>query len=136
MNYGCKWQGKVQSTLWSQSSDTLFTATFFDAQNTLCFLIVSDTIDVTKNTVGVFLTNLLNVIPANSRSKLIIWIDSPLSKFKNWYMIYLLHELNLKFPEKFHNISCKYIDISHSKEVVDGIGGSAKIQVRAQVMAR
>lgn len=130
MNYGCEWQGEVRSALWSRSSVTLF-----DAQNTLCFLIVSDTNDESKNTVAVFLTNLLNVIPANNISKLIIWTDDPSSEFKNRYMAYLLHELNLKFQEKFHNISWKYTATSHGKGVVDSIGGSAKARVHAEVMA-
>lgn len=65
-----------------------------------------------------FLTNLLNVIPANNRSKLTIWTDGPSSEFKNRYMTYLLHELNLKFQEKFVNISWKYTATSQAKELL------------------
>lgn len=134
MNYTCEWQGEVQSALWSRKSVTLFTAAMFDAKNTKCFLIVSDTRDKTKNTVAVFLTNLLYMIETKSKPKLIIWTDGPSSEFKNRYMAYFLYLLNCKFQEKFESIDWKYTATSHGKGVVDGIGGSAKSRVRAEVM--
>lgn len=49
-------------------------------------------------------------------------------------MAYFLYLLNSKFQDKFESIDWKYTATSHGKGVVDGIGGSAKSRIRAEVM--
>lgn len=136
MNYSCEWQAEIQSALWSRQSVTLFTAAVFEKQKTKCYLIVSDTKDKSKQTVSAFITKLIEHIEFESiKPKLVVWSDGPSSEFKNKFICYFIHILSNTW-KRFSSIEWKYSATSHGKGVVDGVGGSAKSHVYAEVMAR
>ncbi|GBM13664.1 hypothetical protein AVEN_148187-1 [Araneus ventricosus] len=137
MSYSCEWQNEIQSALWSRENVTLFTSALFENnQKTHCYLIVSDTKDKSKLSVSAFILKLLEIIKFQAnKPKLIIWSDGPSSEFKNKFICYFLFLLS-KIQKRFSGFEWKYSATSHGKGVVDGIGGTAKSRVYAEVKAR
>ncbi|KAF8793879.1 hypothetical protein HNY73_001911 [Argiope bruennichi] len=137
MSYSCEWQSEIQSALWSRENVTLFTAALFEKNHkTQSYLIVSDTKDKSKLSVSAFILKLLEIIKFQAnKPKLIIWSDGPSSEFKNKFICYFLFIL-FKTQKHFSSFEWKYSATSHGKGVVDGIGGTAKSRVYAEVKAR
>lgn len=67
------------------------------------------------------------------KPKLIIWSDGPSSEFKNKFVCYVLFMLS-KIQKRFSSFEWKYS--ATGKGVVDGIGGTSKSRVYAEVKAR
>lgn len=137
MSFGCEFQNEVQSALWARSSVLYFTAaTFFDGK-CKTYMICSDASDKGKDTVFALLDILYDEIVRESGSSQpdleVIWSDGPSSEFKNKYMVKTLQLLSKKYNRNF---GWKYFATSHSKGVIDGVGGNLKRFVREKSMAQ
>ena len=71
-----------------------------------------------------------NIIPKNDEDEEeIIWSDGPTSEFKNKYMCHFMDKFSTKYNKRF---LWTFSATSHSKGVVDGIGGNVKSIVQSQ----
>ena len=127
MAYSCEYQEEVQSALSSRASLTLFRAAVFYKETTKTYLVCSDSKDIGKNTMYVFINQLFEHIvqdvTMHDGAIHVIFRDGSSSKFKNKFCIKILHNLAQKFQKDF---SWKYFTTSHGAGVVDGFGGRAK----------
>ena len=72
-----------------------------------------------------------NIIPKNDEvEEEIIWSDSPTSEFKNKYICHFMDKFSTKYNKRF---LWTFSATSHSKGVVDGIGGNVKSIVQSQL---
>lgn len=131
-NYVCEAQDEVQSAHWNQRQLTLFTSATFHQSNTHSKIFVSNNLSHTKETIVPYLYKLLLQLPPTV-TIVKIWSDGPSSQFKNKFIAAIIplfeKKLNLK-------IFWNFFATSHGKGCVDGIGATAKMLVRRQVLSR
>ncbi|GBN11113.1 hypothetical protein AVEN_248400-1 [Araneus ventricosus] len=127
-NYSGSYQDEVQGALLTRKSITLFTAAVFVHGKCNTYLICSDTSEKEKIPRQLSLNKIYEEIQPKAREnnffEEITWTDGSSSDFKNGYMTLLLQDLRIKFKKTFH---WKYFAMAHEKDVMDGIGGKAKL---------
>ena len=75
-----------------------------------------------------------NIISKNDEvEEDIIWSDGPTSDFKNKYIYYLMDKFSTKYSNRF---LWTFSATSHSKGVVNEIGGNVKSIVQSQSMGK
>lgn len=131
-NYTCVAQDEIQSAHWQQSQVSIFTAIIWHSETSHSFVLVSDILDHTKNTVIPYIVRLLEELPSDIK-EVTIWSDGPSSQFKNRYIAEAIQILS-----NMHDIriTWKYFATSHGKGPVDGIGGAVKHKVWSAVRSR
>ena len=131
-NYTCVAQDEIQSAHWKQHQVSLFTAAVWHSGDIHSYVIASDNIVHSKETVIAYVDRLLDVLPSNIKSTS-FWSDGPSSQFKNRFHIASIIRL-----QNHHDIEItwNYFATSHGKGPVDGIGGSVKRHVWSQVSSR
>ena len=93
-------------------------------------------INLSKLSVTAFILKPLEIIKFRpSKQKSITWSDGPSSKFENKF-IYNFLVLLSETQKYFSYFKWEYSATSHGKGVVDGIGGTAKSRISAEVKAR
>lgn len=130
-NYTCFAQEEVQSYHWRQPQVSIFTCSICYHGKQRPYAIVSDNSDHTKDTIVVYMSKILDLIPEYV-TEIRVWSDGPSSQFKNKYIAASIKTLQDKFNK---NIIWNYFATSHGKGPVDGIGGSVKRQVRQAVLS-
>ncbi|XP_063230878.1 uncharacterized protein LOC134535630 [Bacillus rossius redtenbacheri] len=127
-NYTCTAQDEIQS-----AQVSLFTAAIWHSGVVNPgYVIASDVLDHSKNTVIAYIDRLLEELPP-SVSDVRIWSDGPSSQFKNRYIAEAMITLANEHKKK---ISLNYFATSHGKGPVDGIGGAIKRQIWLKVKSR
>lgn len=129
-NYTCIAQNEVQSFHWCQPQVSLFTCSVWFHGKQHPFVIVSDNLTHTKDTIIAYMSRLLNELPSTI-TDVQIWSDGPSSQFKNKYIAAAIKVLE---QVKKIKIQWNYFATSHGKGPVDGIGGAVKRGVRNAVM--
>ena len=113
----------------------LFTFALVENNQTQCYFIVSDTKDRSKSSVAIFILKPLEIIKFQaSKPKSIIRIAHQMSLETNLFVtfFFLLSETRKCFSCFEWEYSATYL----GKGVVDGIGGTAKSRVYAEVKAK
>lgn len=131
-NYTCIAQDEVQSAHWQQAQISLFTAAMWHSGMLHSYVIVSDNLTHSKDTIIAYLDRLFDEIPAEI-TEVSIWSDGPSSQFKNKYVAASLPVLETKHQK---HIRWNYFATSHGKGPVDGIGGALKRLVWRKVQSR
>lgn len=126
-------QDEIQSAHWQQHQVSLFTAAIWHSEDIYSYVLVSDNIDHTKNTIVAYMDRLLEELSLKSIEEVNIWSDGPSSQFKNKFIAESIKILEKKHGKK---IIWNYFATSHGKGPVDGIGGSIKRQVWEAVRRR
>ena len=131
-NYTCVAQDEIQSAHWKQHQVSLFTAAIWHSGSIHSYVIASDNINHSKETIIAYTDRLLDLLP-NNVTTTSFWSDGPSSQFKNRY-----HIASLAGLQRDHNveITWNYFATSHGKGPVDGIGGSVKRFVWDKVRSR
>lgn len=119
-------QNETQSAHWNHGQATLFTAHAWTGDGKgKSFVLVSDVLTHTKESVWVFMNYLLKQLREDTPSLnvLNIFSDGAGSQFKQKYLF-----SNLYSWEQDYSLSIKwnFFATSHGKGVVDGIGGTVK----------
>ena len=122
---------EVSGALWSWESINLFTCALAHAGPATTMVICTDYRSKDKFSNRIFLEYLYhNIIPKNDEDEEeIIWSDGPTSEFKNKYMCHFMDKFSTKYNKRF---LWTFSATSHSKGVVDGIGGNVKSIVQSQ----
>lgn len=157
-NYTCEAQNEVQGAHWNQLQVSapdlllkvrkyifevrdskifclqigLFSVVMYHGKSTVKKVMVSNSIDHTKTTIGAYLYMLLSSIP-ETVEVVKLWSDGPVTQFKNKFKAALI----MKFEEMFRfKIVWNFFASAHGKGAVDGIGAVAKNKVRRMVTTR
>ena len=102
MIYSCEYQNEIQSDLWSLRNVMLFTAALTYKSVCKTFLIVSDSHDKDKDTIGVFVWRIFyNHFDDPGAVHDIIWSDGSSSEFKNKFIMKFLQSLSQKHKRPF-----------------------------------
>lgn len=134
-NYTLQHQGEIQSAYWNQSQLTIFTVCVWMHAEKKSIVFVSDELDHEKNSVCVFIHELLSKLVAkHGITKVDIFSDGPSSQFKNQFVLNYLpiikKQLNLDY------LCWNFFATSHGKGAVDGIGGTVKRNVWMETLSR
>lgn len=124
-NYTAKLQNEIQSAYWAYSQVTIFTICIWEQQGVHSLVIVSDYLHHDKYAVNVFLQVILQWLDENVRrfEKHVFFSDGAASQFKQRFLFCSLTLLGRR-------ITWNFFATSHGKGPVDGIGGTAKRQVK------
>ena len=125
-NYTCVSQDEIQSAHWQQAQVSLFTAAVWHSGKMHPYVLCSDNLTHSKDTVPAYIDFLLETLPKDT-SELFIWSDGPASQFKNRYIAEILPVLCKRYD--LVNIQWNFFATSHGKGPVDGIGGAVKRKV-------
>lgn len=129
-NYTCIAQDEIQSYHWGQPQVSLFTCSLWYGGKQHPYVIISENLIHSKDTIIAYLSRILDEIP-DDVNQVRIWSDGPSSQFKNKYIAASLKVLQNRKGKK---IVWNYFATSHGKGPVDGIGGSVKRSVRQEVL--
>ena len=135
-NYTASYQDEIQSAHWHQKQITVFTAVLWIAERCESYAIISDSLDHNKEAVCAFLCKILDDVQEKypAIKKIHIFTDGAASQFKNKYIFCFIC---VKLPALYDiHISWDFFATSHGKGAVDGIGGTIKRTVAAQVNSR
>ena len=131
-NFSTLWQDEVQSAHWNKKQITVFTSVLWQQDSCTSAVTVSDDLTHSRDSVIVFLDNLLNHF-LDSCDTLQIWSDGPSSQFKNCYIAAVLPWLENKHHIKIY---WNFFATSHGKGPVDGVGGTIKRLATQKVLQR
>ncbi|CAH0559357.1 unnamed protein product [Brassicogethes aeneus] len=131
-NFVCEGQDEVQSAHWNQKQLTVFTTAFHLNEKFQSKVFVSNNLAHTKETIVPYMYILLSGVPESVKI-LKIWSDGPSSQFKNKFIAAVIPVLEDKFGIKIY---WNYFATSHGKGCIDGIGATAKMIVKKQILSR
>ena len=134
----CLYQDEVASAHWKTNSVTLFIVRIWFQKESISMVIVSDNKHHDKRTVVPYLCTVFNYVKEMFRENIQninIWIDDPISQFKNKFTFsYIGHNLPHFFPH--YHMTWNYSSTSHGKGAVDGIGGTIKQLATRAIISR
>ena len=132
-NWACKSLNEIQSTYLNMTNVTLHpfviyyrpTATGSDSLQHKSYVIVSDELAHSSNTVLTFLGGIITEVKVicPAVSCIHYWTDSPTSQYRNKYIFY-----EVANHKQIHDIDSKwnYFESGHGKGPCDGLGGVTK----------
>jgi hypothetical protein len=136
------YQDEAQSGYWNHKQVTVFTASFWieddvsEKQLTDSFVVISDSLDHTKNTVVVFLELLLKTLKQKYplMRTVSIMSDGAASQFKSKFLFKAICTL---LPDITGlQLSWHFSATSHGKGACDAVGARAKQAVMKHIMSR
>ena len=135
-NYSIKYQDEVQSAHWHQRSITVYTVMLYFRNETVSWVIVSDSNQHDKQAVAAFTNDIIRFITTKfpEAKNVHIWTDGPASQYKNRYIFTYLVELKLFFQSM--NFKWSFFATAHGKGPNDALGGRAKRHVARKVLTR
>ncbi|XP_065665666.1 uncharacterized protein LOC136087088 [Hydra vulgaris] len=132
-NFSTLWQDEVQSAHWHKKQVTVFTAVFWYQNSCSSAVIVSDDLSHSKESILVFVHNLLSKYIESSVKILQVWTDRPSNQFKNRFIASAIPWL-----EEQHDLKLfwNFFAASHGKGPVDAIGGTVKRLATQKIIQR
>lgn len=132
-NGSLRYQDAAMSTYWHQKQVSLFTIVKYAQDGTKSAVYLSDELRHSKETVTIYLEQLL--MDFSEPSDVVHFIsDGPASQFKNRFMVHYMRTLISKFA--LSSLHWNFSASGHGKGPVDGIGATIKRGVYSKIMAR
>ena len=129
-NFSTFYQDEIQSAHWNKTQITVFTAALWQNGECLPAVLLSNDLSPSKESILIFLENVLFSLLQSDTKVLHIQSDGPSSQFKNNFIANCLSWFEKTFNAKVY---WNFFASSHGKGPVDGIGDTIK-QTAANVV--